>query len=273
MCSSSKKKISSVSFSPNGEHILAATKYGDVLVAPVLPDGSGSFSEMALLMGHFCSIITCIKVSNKNMWLASCDREGKVRVTVIPPDPMQGAHEIVSFCLGHEKFVSACAFILSKSGNELMISGGGDGLVKLWNPADGHEMDSVDLGKPILTVASSVKQDLVLAVLDGSNELSILSLDENNKIVRDSVTLEIPVITGVDVTGEGQAWFVGGPVGSESGLRVACLQRSANTWEHVATHDTLTPLENCSKDDKPLYDSYLPDNLDKKRCKEATQAM
>lgn len=262
-----------MSFSPSGEHIFAATKYGDVLVAPVLPDGNGSFSEMALLMGHFCSIITCLKVSRNNMWLASCDREGKVRVTVIPSDPMQGAHEIVSFCLGHEKFVSACAFVVPESGKELILSGGGDGLIKLWNPVDGHEMDSVDLGKPVLTLTSSVTQDLVFAVLDGSNEVSVLSVDDKNKIVRDSVLLEIPVVTGADATAQGQAWFVGGPVGSESGLRVACMQRSGNTWEHVATHDSLSKLENCSKDDTPLFHSYLPENLDKKRCKVTTQAM
>ena len=42
---------------------------------------------LSFLLGHFCSIITAMCVSPDGKLLATCDRDGKVRVSNLPPDP------------------------------------------------------------------------------------------------------------------------------------------------------------------------------------------
>lgn len=34
-----------------------------------------------------------------------------MRVSIVPADPMAGAHEIQSYCLGHTSFVTCSAFV------------------------------------------------------------------------------------------------------------------------------------------------------------------
>lgn len=56
---------------------------------------------------------------------------------------MQGAYEIQSYCLGHTDFVS-CSVTLCSSydGHSLLLTGGGDGTVRLWDPVSGQQLDS-----------------------------------------------------------------------------------------------------------------------------------
>ena len=40
-------------------------------------------------MGHFCSIITSLTVSPDGRFIVSTDRDHKIRVSVMPAQPMQ----------------------------------------------------------------------------------------------------------------------------------------------------------------------------------------
>ena len=42
-----------------------------------------------LFMGHFCSIITSLAVSPDGRFIVSTDRDHKIRVSVMPAQPMQ----------------------------------------------------------------------------------------------------------------------------------------------------------------------------------------
>ena len=42
-----------------------------------------------MLLGHFSSIITTLNALPNKPWLVSTDREGKIRVSNLPTDPMK----------------------------------------------------------------------------------------------------------------------------------------------------------------------------------------
>lgn len=46
---------------------------------------------MELLLGHFCSIVTSLDVSRDGRYIASTDRDNKVRINIVPADPMQAS--------------------------------------------------------------------------------------------------------------------------------------------------------------------------------------
>lgn len=64
----------------------------------------------------------------------TCDRDEKLRVSQFPT-----AYNILGYCLGHTEFVSA---VLQPPGlPELVLSGSGDGTVRLWRLSDCAELD------------------------------------------------------------------------------------------------------------------------------------
>ena len=99
------KKISAAVFSADGRYAIFADKFGDVHVAVVAaqPDQqpaahpatlsdqkSGTDHHVPeLLLGHFCSIITDLAVSPDGRYVVSTDRDHKIRVSIMPPNPMQ----------------------------------------------------------------------------------------------------------------------------------------------------------------------------------------
>ena len=51
-------------------------------------------------------------------------RDQRVRVSVVPADPLAGAHEIQSFCLGHTSFVTCSAFTAAPGGDQVRAKRG-----------------------------------------------------------------------------------------------------------------------------------------------------
>lgn len=136
------KKVSAAAFSFDGNWLVFADKYG---VLSVLSAESNEGSPVQLL-GHCCSIITDLAISPDGRFVASGDRDLKVRVSVFPAKPLLGAHEIQSFCLGHKLFVTCVDFIGGNDTTEgLIVSGGGDCTVRLWEPSTGKELQCVSV--------------------------------------------------------------------------------------------------------------------------------
>jgi tRNA (guanine-N(7)-)-methyltransferase subunit TRM82 len=107
--------LSAIVFTKNGNAILAANKFGDVLavstMAETVADATEKSAEFELALGHYCSVVTSLSLSADGTLLASTDRDGKVRVSVLPENPLLGAHEIQSFAFGHTDFVSCAVFV------------------------------------------------------------------------------------------------------------------------------------------------------------------
>ncbi|KAJ0974100.1 hypothetical protein J5N97_016065 [Dioscorea zingiberensis] len=153
------KRVSAVAISHDGLFVVFSDKFGIVWVVPLNVDGDSQALDAVKpmpILGHYCSIITTLKFSPDGRFIASADRDFKIRVTIFPRNPLNGAHEIQSFCLGHTDFVSCLAFICpSDYPQGFLLSGSGDSTVRLWDFITGGLLDTCEVG----TAAGILKSD------------------------------------------------------------------------------------------------------------------
>ncbi|KAK8509920.1 hypothetical protein V6N12_001988 [Hibiscus sabdariffa] len=145
----SEKRVSAVAVSNDGLHVCFADKFGVVWVVDLPVDGTEAplNKKAAPLLAHYCSIITSLEFSPDGRFIVSADRDFKIRVTVFPTKPLNGAHEIQSFCLGHTEFVSCLAFICAPDSPQgILVSGGGDSTVRMWDIISGTLLDTCEVG-------------------------------------------------------------------------------------------------------------------------------
>lgn len=141
------KKVANCAFTADGRHMLGADKFGDVLVAATQrPAGlaEGQEQEPEILLGHYCAILTSLSLSAGGRLLATTDRDNRVRVSIMPAEPLAGAPEIQTLCFGHTAFVACSAFV-QHDGQELLATGGGDGTLRLWDPVQGTLLQTLEL--------------------------------------------------------------------------------------------------------------------------------
>lgn len=177
-CRKSQKKVSAINFSGDGRFVFFGNKFGDVLVAPTTPQttqetrntatgaSSADSAPAEIFLGHYCSILTSLSISHHGKYIATTDRDAKTRVSIMPDDPLNGALDIQTFCFGHSMFVTCSAFInyhsASCGGNEkeLLLTGSGDGTLRLWDFMTGRLLCT-------LLIGLTVEQDRLLREQQG----------------------------------------------------------------------------------------------------------
>lgn len=166
----SEKRVSAVAFSNDGLYVTFADKFGVIWLVSLGEDGEGQVSadsKPLSIFGHYCSIITSMKFSPDGRFIATADRDFKIRVTSFPKNPMKGATEIQSFCLGHTEFVSCIAFTRIQGGSSFLLSGGGDSTVRLWDHINGCLLDTYDVRDKVGELSESNEtEDSNLAIAD-----------------------------------------------------------------------------------------------------------
>ncbi|KAE8686148.1 Transducin/WD40 repeat-like superfamily protein isoform 2 [Hibiscus syriacus] len=164
----SEKRLSAVAISNDGLHVCFADKFGVVWVVDLAGfDGSEASldKKAAPLLSHYCSIITSLEFSLDGRFIVSADRDSKIRVTVFPSKPLDGAHEIQSFCLGHTEFVSCLAFISSPDSPQgILVSGGGDSTVRLWDIISGSLLDTCEVGAKVESDATEGNCSIITGI-------------------------------------------------------------------------------------------------------------
>ncbi|XP_049411547.1 uncharacterized protein LOC125874626 isoform X1 [Solanum stenotomum] len=167
---SSEKRVTAVAISNDGRFVSFADKFGVIYAVEI----EGSHENQSLpnkkavpILAHYCSIITSLEFSPDRRYIISADRDFKIRVSVFPEKPSDGAHEIQCFCLGHSEFVSCLAFICSQDSQQwYLLSGGGDSTVRLWDFTCGSLLDTCHVGETGLLQAKEGIDDRLLAVTD-----------------------------------------------------------------------------------------------------------
>ncbi|KAL8548283.1 hypothetical protein ACS0TY_007561 [Phlomoides rotata] len=168
----SEKRVTSLAISGDEKFVSFADKFGVVYVVDIGDYNNENPAPVnkkgVPILSHYCSIITRLEFSPDDRYIVSADRDFKIRVTVFPKDPLNGAHEIQSFCLGHTEFVSCLAFVSCQDySHGLLVSGSGDSTVRLWDYASGSLLDACDVGAKAGFLHSNEIQDEVLpAVTD-----------------------------------------------------------------------------------------------------------
>ncbi|KZT25266.1 WD40 repeat-like protein [Neolentinus lepideus HHB14362 ss-1] len=133
------KKPTDVQFTKDGQTILTSDKFGDIFsypLHPVLETSEASADRLKfvshdnpsggkLILGH-TSLLTSFLLTEDEKYIITSDRDEHIRVSWYP----QG-YNIESYCLGHKKFV--CALHIPPKSPSVLISGGGDPVLKVWN--------------------------------------------------------------------------------------------------------------------------------------------
>lgn len=167
----SEKRVSAVAISHDGLFVTFADKFGVVWVFGLNEDGDMQAladKKPAPILGHYCSIITSLEFSPDGRFVATADRDFKIRITKFPRRPLKGAHEIQSFCLGHTDYVSTLSFVSSPDYPEgFLLSGSGDATVRMWDYMSGCLLDTCEVGaKAGLVTSTGVEREACPAVTD-----------------------------------------------------------------------------------------------------------
>ncbi|KAL2802669.1 hypothetical protein BJX63DRAFT_437661 [Aspergillus granulosus] len=166
---------------------------------PQEPIDEPSF-EHQLLLGHVSLLTDVAFVSipspdpssaRKRSYILSADRDEHIRVSRGPPQ----AHIIENYCLGHTSFISSLC--IPTWAPEILISGGGDPYLLVWNWTAGQVLHKVPLmeGAPeakevaVRSIwASSLGSDspnpicLILVALEGNPTLQTFTLSPNGTL-------------------------------------------------------------------------------------------
>lgn len=108
------KKISAATFTADGSYAIFADKFGDVHAAATAEKATGG---PRLLLGHFCSIITDLAASPDGKYIASTDRDSKVRVSMLPKEPLQVDKPSHSSCNILEVLLVSCVAHMRVAGD------------------------------------------------------------------------------------------------------------------------------------------------------------
>ncbi|KAK1600460.1 WD repeat domain-containing protein [Colletotrichum navitas] len=149
--------------------------------------------EHTLQIGHV-SMLTALTLASKGSrrYIITADRDEHIRVSRFMPH----AHIIEGFCLGHANFVSA----LTLPSQDVLVSGGGDGELFVWDWEAGKVLSKFDLleqaqqvDKEVSKVAVShllsatvaangIQVPVVLAVCESVSAIFVLRLSEENTL-------------------------------------------------------------------------------------------
>ncbi|KAK3695373.1 hypothetical protein B0T22DRAFT_103876 [Podospora appendiculata] len=117
--------------------------------------------EHTLLLGHV-SMLTAIAVASKGdarYYIITADRDEHIRVSRGMPQ----AHVIEGFCLGHDEFVSRLCIPASRP--EVLISGGGDDELFVWDWAAGKLLAKTNLLSHVQKLLPAINKIAVIRIL------------------------------------------------------------------------------------------------------------
>lgn len=189
------KKVSAATFSHDSQWLLFADKFGVIYIYSTRSNenhASSVLDQPVQLLAHCCSIVTSMECSPDGRYIVTTDRDFKIRVSVFPKNPLKGAHEIQGFCLGHTSFVSCVAFVGEDGETRCLVSGGGDGTVRLWDPETIELLDTFHAGlitgndgkepvsSSILGISVSNKSSIIAVVVESLDGIIFLRCDFNS---------------------------------------------------------------------------------------------
>lgn len=115
--------------------------------------------EHELLLGHVSMLTDLVFAARETEgkqrgYIITADRDEHIRVSRGPPQ----SHIIEGYCLGHTEFVSKVSLV---PGTDLLVSGGGDSWIGVWDWPSFELKAKIDILEPIKAVTSETKVENV----------------------------------------------------------------------------------------------------------------
>ncbi|TSL54358.1 tRNA (guanine-N(7)-)-methyltransferase non-catalytic subunit wdr4 [Bagarius yarrelli] len=157
------RRCTSLVFTQAEDELFVADKSGDVYWFSVPePQKPGE-----LKLGHLSMLLAAVSgflwlLSPDDKYIITADRDEKIRVSL-----RRSPYNIQAFCLGHTEFVSSLC--VPAGHPDWLLSGSGDGTVKLWHYESGRRLQSIDLQQLGFSQSSDTNTETLFAVEDGPN--------------------------------------------------------------------------------------------------------
>ncbi|KAK6499417.1 tRNA (guanine-N(7)-)-methyltransferase non-catalytic subunit trm82 [Arthrobotrys conoides] len=165
------KRPSAITLTPNT--VLVGDKFGDVFSYKIPSSELEESTEGKLLLGHV-SLLTTLTTAisppshqqngssgDIKKYIITADRDEHIRITNYPI-----THVIHGFCLGHTAFVNR--LLITKS--NLLVSGGGDDWLGLWDWKEGKLLQKVDIKTHIDAIVDREEAKTLTEKLRGYNK-------------------------------------------------------------------------------------------------------
>lgn len=176
------KRPSCVATTKGDANLLVGDKFGDVYsvdllsTEPLILSSSETAKEndksttggLQPILGHV-SMLVDLKMAENNgkEFIITADRDEHVRVTNFPE-----AYDIERWLFGHKEFVSALTLIPWNS--EILVSGGGDDFLAVWNWAEGKLLQQFEIRS---LISEYLNEENHTALRKGSElEISVSSI-------------------------------------------------------------------------------------------------
>eukprot|EP00727_Mastigamoeba_balamuthi_P013723 m51a1_g8974 putative wd40 repeat-like protein (373) ;mRNA; f:29338-30456 len=222
------KRITGVAFSPDARAVLVSDKFGDVFSLAV----EGEAAEKKIkedddrdcVVGH-CSLITCLAMSPSGAYVATGDRDERVRVSHYPR-----TYDIASFCLGHTQFIAGAVF----AGDRWLCTGAADGSLRVWDAADGRcvstERPAGDEAAVVVPCAYWAASRELAVRVEGASSAWVYVVDEATgalSLARKEATHAAPLCLAFVAGGALVAGFASSPVAAVVGAASEAAGRLA----------------------------------------------
>eukprot|EP01129_Flabellula_baltica_P008013 TRINITY_DN3155_c0_g2_i1.p1 TRINITY_DN3155_c0_g2~~TRINITY_DN3155_c0_g2_i1.p1 ORF type:complete len:383 (+),score=83.14 TRINITY_DN3155_c0_g2_i1:312-1460(+) len=155
----------------------------DELVANFAEKGEEvAVTDDSLFLGHYSWITT---LNYYDGFIFTGDKTDKIRISYYPD-----GFDIHGYCLGHRNAVTCVLFSDGQFPTEWMISGGGDGSIRIWDYKNCKEISNFTIeGEAIIIRKIVCSGNKLYAIVDGQNTLYHFDLTEDHKIENMQTTL------------------------------------------------------------------------------------
>ena len=145
--------------------------------------------EHRLLLGHVSMLtdIALVGLGGRN-YIITADRDEHIRISRGIPQ----THVIEGFCLGHSEFVSRICVPLNRS--HLLVSGGGDDELLLWEWESGNLASKADLKKYVSAVMQEFDRSEESDVPVESSKIAVSGIHCTKQALNDNLQ-DIIVVT------------------------------------------------------------------------------
>ncbi|XP_069800562.1 tRNA (guanine-N(7)-)-methyltransferase non-catalytic subunit WDR4 [Dendropsophus ebraccatus] len=238
------RRCTALTFSPCERRILVADKSGDVFSFSVV---GAQEEDGRLELGHLSMLLDLV-VTLDGRYIITCDRDEKIRVSL-----WEAPHVVSAFCLGHTEFVSQLA--LPPGQEKLLLSGSGDGTLRLWRYETGQELQSCRISSvqrpkdpeddaqkikrfAISRICCSPNGEHVAVLCDGIAGIFLFSLSSAPLLAYPQYIALPYVPMDLDFEDVASLWVL-------SALKekpIELLQYRERTWQLVPLHDHVKEL-------------------------------